>query len=159
LATAETAPDQSRDWDPLEPRLQRDPIAAYDDLRARCPVAHTDRWGGFWALTRYADVVSVAADSDTFITSVQNLVPASPRSGVPRRPPQVDPPEHAHFRRAMNPYFEAERVALLEPELRVIRVALEELLAHTTHFELAGPVDFTTWPEYGPKTLPIRLAD
>ena len=109
-----------RDWDPLDPETLRDPHATYADLRERCPVAYTDRWGGFWTLTRYEEIVAVAADSKGFITSVQNLVPQSPRSGVPRRPLQVDPPEHAGFRRAMNPYFEGKRVALLEPSLRAV---------------------------------------
>ena len=36
--------------------------ATYADLRRRCPVAHTDSLGGFWALTRHADVARVAAD-------------------------------------------------------------------------------------------------
>lgn len=110
----------NRDWDPLDPETFRDPIATFAVMRAQCPVAHTDRWGGFWTVTRYADIIAVASDSDAFITSVQNLVPESPRSGVARRPLQVDPPEHAHFRRAMNPYFEVDRVASLEPALREI---------------------------------------
>ena len=25
-------------------------------LRRECPVAHSTSWGGFWTLTRYADV-------------------------------------------------------------------------------------------------------
>jgi cytochrome P450 len=112
----------TNDWDPLDPEAFRDAPATYEKMRARCPVVHSDRWGGFWALTRYADIVRVASDSETFISSIQNLVPMSPRSGVPRRPLQVDPPEHAHFRRAMNPYFETERVATLEPALRAIAV-------------------------------------
>src|SRR4051812_34491536 len=100
----------AREWDPLAPEAISDPAAMYAELREWCPVAHSDRWGGFWTLTRYDDVTAVAADHQTFTTAVQNLVPASPRSGVARRPLQVDPPEHAQFRRAMNPYFEPERV-------------------------------------------------
>ncbi|MBI2756548.1 MAG: cytochrome P450 [Chloroflexi bacterium] len=112
--------DWAREWDPLAPGTFDDPAATYAEMRARCPVAQSDRWGGFWALTRYDDVVAVAADYETFTTAVQNLVPRSPRSGVARRPLQVDPPEHAQFRRAMNPYFEVDRVALLEPTLREV---------------------------------------
>ena len=41
-------------------------------MRARCPVLHSDRYNGFWAITRYADVRRVLTESDTFITSVQN---------------------------------------------------------------------------------------
>lgn len=120
----------ARDWDPLDPETFRDASATYDEMRQRCPVAHTDRWGGFWALTRHADITRVASDNETFISSIQNLVPMSPRSGVPRRPLQIDPPEHAHFRRAMNPYFEVERVAVLEPTMRQLAVRyLEPLIA------------------------------
>ena len=43
--------------------------ATYADLRRRCPVAHTDSLGGFWALTRHADVARVAADYSTFTRS------------------------------------------------------------------------------------------
>ncbi|HZU18305.1 MAG TPA: cytochrome P450, partial [Candidatus Dormibacteraeota bacterium] len=38
-----------------------------------------------------------------------------------------------------------------------IRIALEELLRRTSVFELAGPVAWSRWPEYGPASLPTRL--
>ena len=34
---------------------------------------------------------------------------------------------------------------------------LAELLAATTSFELAGPVEMTRWPEFGPESVPLRL--
>ena len=138
---------QARDWDPLAPEALSDPAATYAELRERCPVAHSDRWGGFWTLTRYDDVIGVAADHQTFTTAVQNLVPASPRSGVPRRPLQVDPPEHAQFRRAMNPYFEPERVAVLEPTLRKVAEAFLQPLLERGEGDLAEE-----WARH----LPIR---
>jgi cytochrome P450 len=39
-----------------------------------------------------------------------------------------------------------------------LRVALEELLARTGHWELDGNVPHTRWPEYGPRSLPLRVA-
>ena len=41
------------DWNPRGPRVRRDAVAAYDELRSRCPVARgpsasapsADRWG------------------------------------------------------------------------------------------------------------------
>lgn len=39
-----------------------------------------------------------------------------------------------------------------------MRIALEELLARTGNFELASPTALmNTWPEYGPRVLPLRL--
>jgi cytochrome P450 len=108
------------DWDPLEAAEGGDPHVVYHRLRARCPVAWSDRWGGFWTLTRHRDVVRVAGDTRTFISSVQNLVPPSPRTGLPRRPLASDPPEHAVFRRVLNRHFDPDRVAGLEPAFRAV---------------------------------------
>jgi cytochrome P450 len=119
-----------RDWDPLDPEAFRDAHATYADLRRRCPVAFTDRWGGFWTLTRYRDIVRVAGDARTFISSIQNLVPKSPRNGLSRKPLASDPPEHGYFRRVLNRHFASERLTRLESAFRaqVVRF-LEPLIA------------------------------
>ena len=44
--------------------------------------------------------------------------------------------------------------ALARMELRVF---LEELLARTKRFELDGEVQLAAWPEYGPRSLPLRF--
>ena len=38
----------------------------YRHMRAHCPVAHTGEAGGFWVVTRYADVMRVARDHEAF---------------------------------------------------------------------------------------------
>ena len=45
------------DFDPLKSETFDSAHADYAQLRQRCPVAHTDAYGGFWALTRHDDVV------------------------------------------------------------------------------------------------------
>jgi cytochrome P450 len=112
------------DFDPLAPETFDSPYEEYRRLRESCPVAHSDAWGGFWALTRHDDVVAAASDPRTFITSVQNVVPKVAFTG--RRPPlHLDPPEHTPYRRALAPLLSERRVALLEP---VIRGICRELL-------------------------------
>lgn len=100
----------------------------YAELRRRCPVAHTESLGGFWALLRYDDVAAAASDPATFTTTTQNVIPKVAFTG--RRPPlHLDPPEHTPYRAALNPLLSAERMAALEPELReIVRAALEPLL-------------------------------
>jgi len=51
-------------------------------MRARCPVAHTDEIGGFWVVTRYADVMLVDADDEAF-SSLYAVFP-SPNPDMPR---------------------------------------------------------------------------
>jgi cytochrome P450 len=111
---------QRSDWDPLDSAVLSDPHDSYRKLRERCPVAYTERWGGFWTLTRYRDIVRVAGDPRTFISSMQNLVPRSPRTGLSRKPLSSDLPEHTYFRRVLNRHLDPERVAVLEPPFRAM---------------------------------------
>jgi cytochrome P450 len=112
------------DFDPLAPETFDSAQAEYKDLRARCPVAYSEAWGGFFALMKHADVARAAAEYDTYLTSVQNVVPKVAFTG--RRPPlHLDPPEHSKYRRVLSPLLTEARVARLEP---VIRKICRELL-------------------------------
>ena len=119
----------SQDFDPLEPEDFDSPQAVYRRLRGECPVAHSDAWGGFWALTKHSDVAAAATDAALFITSRQNVIPKVAFTG--RRPPlHLDPPEHTPYRKALAPLLSEKRVARLEPEVRrICRRLLEPMLA------------------------------
>ena len=113
------------DWDPLDPAALANPFAAHLRLRQECPVARSDRWGGFWTLTRYEDVIAAALDTDTFISGEKTTIPDSTGPGRPPRPPlEVDRPEHTHYRRLLAPYFSPERTGQLEPKIREIAIEL-----------------------------------
>jgi len=106
-----------RDFDPDLPEDFDSAHKDYARLRRECPVAHTDRLGGFWALTRYEDVERAASDPKTFTTTVQNVIPKVAFTG--RRPPlHLDPPDHTPYRRALNPLLSKERSDALEPVAR-----------------------------------------
>lgn len=130
--------------------------AVYTGLRRGCPVAHTDSIGGFWALTRYADVARVAADYATFTTTVQNVVPKIAFTG--RRPPlHLDPPEHTVYRAVLNPLLTAAKVQALEPMIRqVVRQTLAPLLERgegdiCEAFSIRFPVQvFSHWMKLPP---------
>lgn len=110
---------RASDFDPLLPETFDTAYGRADELRRGCPVAWSEAYGGFWALTRYADVVRALGDPQTFITSVQNVVPRVAFTG--RRPPlHLDPPEHTPYRAILNPLLAPERVARLEPAVRRI---------------------------------------
>jgi cytochrome P450 len=135
------------DFDALAPETFDSTYALYEELRARCPVAYSAAWGGFWALLRYEDVCAAAADFRTFTTTVQNVVPKVAFTG--RRPPlHFDPPEHTVYRRALNPLFSPQRLAALEAPIRRIVVELLEPLLAQGHGDICS--DFGTH-------LPIRV--
>ena len=112
------------DFDPLVEETFDSPHVEYRRMRAQCPVAYSSAHGGFWALTRHADIVAAVTDNDRFITSKINVIPNM--SLGKRRPPLgKDPPEHTPFRRALDRTLRGSRIAALEPALR--RHAAREL--------------------------------
>ncbi len=98
-------------WEPLSEAVLADQRGTYDRMRAACPLAESPR--GI-TLFRHADVVAAANDPATFSSAVSahRMVPNS-----------LDPPEHAAFRAAINPFFTPERMQALEPSLQ--RIAQE----------------------------------
>jgi cytochrome P450 len=111
------------EFDPFAPEAVADPPSTWAGLRERCPVAWSERMSGFWAVSRYDDVVAIARASDRFNNS------GGPQFGTSRPPLEVDRPVHTFFRRVLQPHFAKERVALLEPAIRgYVAEMLEPLL-------------------------------
>jgi hypothetical protein len=113
-------------YDIFDPQYLLDPFPTIDEIReSGCPIAHTERWGGSWMPTRYADIVAIAQEHDVF-TSRQILVTGPPDGQVPEgayagvaAPPiSSDPPEHHWHRRLILPFFAPQAVAKYEPITR-----------------------------------------
>lgn len=113
------------DWDARSDAVLADPLRAYDEMRQRCPVAYDEPHG--WSLFRHADVLRVLEDYATF----SNVV--SKHHSVPNG---MDPPEHSHYRRAIEPFFGAERMRLFEPICREIARSLSDALPALGTIEL-----------------------
>ena len=107
--------DWATDYDVLDPAYVRDPFPIWDELRERCPIAHTERWGGSWLPTTYAGVTAIARDVERFSSREVGVIPAADGAddgilpaGVP--PISADPPEHTWTRRLLLPWFSPNRV-------------------------------------------------
>jgi cytochrome P450 len=119
----EAVSDWATDYDIFDPSYVADPYAVWDDLRVRCPVAHSDRYGGSWLPTRMADVTEIARDIAHFSSREILVVPADGDSDVlpAGSPPiQSDPPVHTWTRRLLLPWFSHTRIATYEPYTRVL---------------------------------------
>lgn len=120
-----TALDPFTDYDIFDPDYVLNPFPTIDTIRSsECPIAHTERWGGSWLPTRYADIVAIAQEHETF-TSRQIIVtpppPAQfegPYGGVAAPPISSDPPEHHWHRRLILPFFAPQAVAKYEQGTR-----------------------------------------
>ena len=112
-----TKAPRADDFDPHVAETFDSPHGEYRRMRGQCPVAWSSAHGGFWALTRYDDIVGAVTNDELFITSKINVIPNM--SLGKRRPPLgKDPPEHTPFRRALDRTLRGSRIAALEPVLR-----------------------------------------
>ena len=111
--------DWATDFSHLDPEWAADPYPIQDDLRKRCPIAHTRRFGGAWLPTLYADIAEIAYDTERFSSRsiiVSNFRPPldlAPAGGSP--PITSDPPFHHHARKLLLPAFTKAAAGKQEP--------------------------------------------
>jgi hypothetical protein len=113
--------DFATDFDHTDPAWVGDPFPIWDDLRARCPVAHSDRYGGVWLPTRHEDVSTIAYDTDHFSSRGVVVAEVKPQAEPPiggAPPITSDPPFHAFARRLLLPAFAPRPIQALEPVTR-----------------------------------------
>jgi len=105
------------DYDHHDAALTGDDLyRVYDEMREQCPVNFTDRYGGFYTLTRYDDVRAVAHDHETFSSAQGILVPEQDRP--PFRALEFDPPDHESHRNVMMPILTPAEVTRHEELIR-----------------------------------------
>ncbi|HQY30040.1 MAG TPA: cytochrome P450, partial [Thermomicrobiales bacterium] len=102
----------ANDWDPRDPAILSDQRDAYDAMRERCPVAHSDFLG--WSLFHHDDLVAVLADPKTYSS-------ASHHRAVPNG---MDPPEHTEYRKILEPFFTPDQMRAFEPACRKVAIDL-----------------------------------
>jgi cytochrome P450 len=125
--------DWATDFSHLEPEWSADPYPIQDDLRQRCPIARTGRFGGGWLPTRYDDVAAIAYDTERFSSRsiiMGNFRPPRDIAPVGGSPPiSSDPPFHHHARKLLLPAFTKTAVSRQEPATRAFCHALIDAFA------------------------------
>lgn len=121
--------DWSTDFDHTDLRWIENPFPIWDDLRQRCPMAQTERFGGVYLPTRYSDVRAIAYDTDNFSSRRPVIRENSPTVGLPSPPITSDPPHHKPARMLLLPAFTPQAIARLETRTRQICNELIDAIA------------------------------
>ena len=119
MSTRPPATDWATDFDHLDPRWINDPFPIWEEMRAKCPIAHTDRFMGVYFPSRYEDVRAVAYDTEHF-SSRRIIVRETPPPRIPAPPITSDPPEHRPARMVLLPPFTPDQIKKLEPRARAL---------------------------------------
>ena len=116
--------DFATDFDHADPTWVNNPFPIWDELRATCPIAHSDRYGGTWLPVTHEHVSAIAYDTENFTSRA--VVVSEVRPGPLDLPAPIgvappitsDPPFHAMARRLLLPAFAPRKVDALEPFTR-----------------------------------------
>lgn len=146
--------DWQTDFDHTDPEWVADPYPIWQELREKCPVAHSDRYSGVWLPTTHEYVAEVAYDTEHFTS--RSVVVSEIRPGPDDLPAPIglappitsDPPFHSIARRMLLPAFGPKPIAALEPYTRQL---CQELLQET-----AGQKEFDAALEYA-QHIPVRV--
>jgi cytochrome P450 len=126
------------EFDPFSDAFFNDPYDLYRRLRDEAPVWYSQKYG-FYALSRFADVLAAHRDWETFSSahgielftlSKDPAEVASFRSII-----MMDPPEHDRFRALVSRVFTPRAVTALEPMIRDIIGAYLDRVGDATEFD------------------------
>jgi cholest-4-en-3-one 26-monooxygenase len=120
------------------------PYDAFAQLRRESPIVwQTEPEGpGYWAVTRYEDIVTVSNDNVLFSshlggTNLEDLPPDG-LALVRTMMVNMDPPQHTKYRRLVSTGFTPRMIAALEPHVREITRGIVDSVAER------GECDFVT---------------
>ncbi len=145
--------DWATDFDHTNEAYAAEAPAIWDDLRSRCPVAHTERFGGTWLPVRHEDVSAIAHDTDHYssvgviVADWKPTVPA-PQGFAP--PITSDPPFHEFARRILLPAFSPKAVNPLEEPTRRFCADLMDGIVDAGGASADAAVDYA-------QNIPVRV--
>ncbi|HEX2784070.1 MAG TPA: hypothetical protein VHN36_10825, partial [Ilumatobacteraceae bacterium] len=130
------------------------PHATFQRLRDTDPVSwweEHDGGKGFWAITRYDDLLHVSRNVDTF-SSARGITLEEMNDDdfeSRRNMLEYDPPEHTRFRRLVSKPFSRREVFAYENAIRTLaRSVVEEALCGDSAFDFVEQIA---------KQLPMRM--
>jgi cytochrome P450 family 142 subfamily A polypeptide 1 len=118
----------------LSPDFYADPHPIFRWMRDEAPV-YWDDGTGIWGITRYADVMTLSKDWETFCSGQGSR----PESAVPSMI-NTDPPGHILRRRIVSAGFTPRRVADHEPYLRAKVTQLIDSVADKGHCDFVREI-------------------
>jgi cytochrome P450 len=115
--SADAVTPAERSANPYLPEVARDPVPFYDRLRSECPVASMMGLDGAHIISRYEDVKFALQHPEIFSSNLSAVDIGQTRPLIPL---QIDPPEHAKYRRVLDPHLAMRHFTPLESDVRTM---------------------------------------
>jgi cytochrome P450 len=126
-------------FDPYSIEFFDDPFPTYDRLREEAPVYRNEHYG-FWALSRYQDVLDASLNWQVFSSAHGSLLSdlTNPDYQPGGRIINIDPPQHNRFRALVSRAFSPRGIARMEDVVREVIDSVLRTLEGRTNFDLVG---------------------
>ena len=131
----ETTPEEAAPGEDLE--SLRNPQPLYKMMRDLAPVVHMERGNmGSTIVAKHEDVLTVLRTPEIFSSNAEAVQIGQIRPLIPL---QIDPPDHAKYRKLLDPLFAPKRIAGLEARTRLlVNGFIDEVIdAKKANFHLA----------------------
>jgi cytochrome P450 len=139
---------QSRTANPYDGAVARNPHPFYRALRAHCPIAQMTGMPDTHIISRYEDVRFALQHPEIFSSSFEAVDIGQDRPLIPL---QIDPPDHAKYRKVMDPHLAMRHMTPMEPEVRALVNRLIDGFAARgscdAHAEFTVPLPSTVFVE------------
>jgi cytochrome P450 len=109
--------EATRAANPYDGSVAADPVPFYRELRAKAPVATLMDMPGTHVLSRYDDVKFALQHPEIFSSDFEAIDIGQQRPLIPL---QIDPPEHAKYRRVMDPHLAHRQIVPREERVRAL---------------------------------------
>jgi cytochrome P450 len=106
-------------------RALDDVFGDYREMHARCPVGHSDRYGGFTYIAKLDDIFAAEQSPDVFSVAPSMLLPAF-GTDKPMIPIDIDPPALQGYRKVLLRLFVPRAIDALTPGMRETARTLAE---------------------------------
>ncbi|KAA9160526.1 cytochrome P450 [Amycolatopsis acidicola] len=119
--------------------LEGVPHDTFDRLRREEPVSwHEPETGGYWALTRQADIAAVSKDQEHFTSTQGDLYPFPPPEVLAEQADMMmlmDPPDHTRLRKLVQKSFTPRVVSKFDSWIREVVVRVLDDAAKLEKFD------------------------
>ena len=118
--------DWATDYDLFDADYVREPFPVWKELQGRCPIAHSERWGGSYMATKYEDLRELVRMVPELSSRSPAVIPLPPEMreeaiaemklyGSENPPITADPPEHKLYKQLILPFFTPTAVEEIRP--------------------------------------------
>ena len=134
--------DWMTDWDHMDPEWTEDPYRIWNKIRGeKCPIAHTERFGGAYLPVNFNDIREIAYNPESFSSRQVVVRDTQPLLNEGAPPITTDPPKHRFSRMVIMPPFSPHEIKKLIPRTRELCNQLIDRFADKGEFD--GAADYS----------------